>query len=191
MGGVAALRPKTLSGMAVAAAVLGLIAFGVMFLYGKASFAPAGPGDGQAPTADVTGGIARAAPLVGFPVVIPADVPDAWHPNSFTYTPAPGTDEQPAAVRAGWLTDRGRFITLVQSDGDLAQVQKAELGLVGSATGTQEVDGHAWTVVPGRRSEVAWVRSAGDVTYLITGSAPVEDFRVLAAGVEAGQPATS
>ena len=87
--------------MTVALVVLAVCAFGVMFFYGQASFSPGGPGDGQAPSADVTGGLVRAAPLVGFPVVIPKDLPAEWHPNSFTFTAAPGSDEQPAAVRAG------------------------------------------------------------------------------------------
>lgn len=191
MDGVAVTRAKTLSSMAIAAAVLGLVAFGLMFLYGNASFAPAGPSDGQAPTADVDGGLTRAAPLVGFPVVIPTGVPDEWHPNSFSFTAAPGTSAAPAAVRAGWLTEQGRFLTAVQSSGALPDVQQAELGQVGPATGQVDVDGVTWTEVPGRRTEVAWVRTVGDVTYLITGSASTDDFRTLAAGLAAGTPATS
>lgn len=191
MVGVAVTRAKTLSSMAIAAAVLGLVAFGLMFLYGNASFAPAGPSDGQAPTADVDGGLTRAAPLVGFPVVIPTGVPDDWHPNSFSFTAAPGTTEAPAAVRAGWLTEQGRFLTAVQSAGALADVQQAELGEVGPATGQVDVGGVTWTEVPGRRSEAAWVRTAGGVTYLITGSASVEDFQKLAAAVAGGTPAAS
>lgn len=177
--------------MTVALVVLAVSAFGLMFLYGQASFSPGAPGEGQAPTADVTGGLNRAAPLVGFPVVIPEDLPDEWHPNSFTFTAAPGSDDQPAAVRAGWLTDQGRFITLVQSSGELPQVQSAELGLVGSATGVEDVDGQAWTVVPGRRDELAWVRPAGDVTYLISGSATPEDFHTLAVAADDGTRATT
>jgi hypothetical protein len=177
--------------MTVALVVLAVCAFGLMFLYGQASFSPGTPGDGQAPTADVTGGLNRAAPLVGFPVVIPDDLPDDWHPNSFTFTAAPGSDDRPAAVRTGWLTDQGRFITLIQSSGELPQIQRAELDLVGSATAVEDVDGQTWTVVPGRRDEVAWVRPAGDLTYLITGSAAPEDFRILAAAVDSGTPATS
>lgn len=189
MGGVAVTRPKTLSSMAIAAAVLGVIAFGLMFMYGNASFAPAGPSDGQAPTADVDGGLTRAAPLVGFPVVIPKGLPDDWHPNSFSFTAAPGSSDAPPAVRAGWLTEQGRFVTVVQSAGKLDDVQRAELGEAGAATGQADVDGVTWTEVPGRRSEVAWVRTDGDVTYLITGSASVEDFRKLAGAVADGTPA--
>ncbi len=188
---MAVTRPKTLSSMAVAAAVLGLIAFGLMFLYGNASFAPAGPSDGQAPTADVDGGLTRAAPLVGFPVLIPAGLPDGWHPNSFSFTAAPGTKDAPPAVRAGWLTEQGRFVTVVQSNGRLEDVQQAELGEVTTATGQVDVDGVTWTEVPGRRTEAAWVRTAGDVSYLITGSASPDDFRKLAAAVAGGTPATS
>lgn len=191
MGGVAVTRPKTLSSMAIAAAVLGLIAFGMMFMYGNASFAPAGPSDGQAPTADVDGGLTRAAPLVGFPVVIPKGLPDEWHPNSFSFAAAPGSTEAPPAVRAGWLTAQGRFLTAVQSSGELTDVQQAELGEVGPATGKVDIDGVSWTEVPGRRTEVAWVRTDGDVTYLITGSASTEDFRKLATAVDDGTPATS
>lgn len=191
MDGVAVTRPKTLSSMAIAAAVLGLIAFGLMFLYGNAGFAPAGPSDGQAPTADVDGGLTRAAPLVGFPVVIPKDEPDGWHPNSFSFTAAPGSSDAPPAVRAGWLTEQGRFITLVQSSGKLEGVQQAELGEVGPATGRVDVDGVTWTEVPGRRSEVAWVRTDDGVTYLITGSASPDDFRTLATATVNGVPATS
>ncbi len=175
----------------MAVAALAVMVFGVMFFYGQASFAPAGPSDGQAPTADVDGGMTRAAPLVGFPVVIPANLPESWQANSFTFTAAPGSDQQPAAVRGGWLTEDGRFITLVQSAGQLPQIQQAELGTVGSATEVVDVDGTTWTVVPGRRSEVAWLRPAGDVTYLITGSASANDFRALAVAADNGAPATS
>lgn len=177
--------------MTVALVVLALGAFGVMFIYGQASFSPGAPSAGQAPTADVNGGLTRAAPLVGFPVSIPADLPAGWHPNSFTFTAAPGSDQQPSAVRAGWLTDEGRFVTLVQSDGRLPQIQSAELGTLGSATGVVDVDGVSWTVVPGRRDEVAWVRPVGDVTYLITGSGTAENFRALAVAVDQGSPATT
>jgi hypothetical protein len=45
--------------------------------------------------------------------------------------------------------------------------------------------------VPGRRTEVAWVRTDGDVTYLITGSASAQDFQKLATAVANGTPATS
>ena len=43
----------------------------------------------------------------------------------------------------------------------------------------------------GRRSEAAWVRTDGDVTFLITGTASPEDFTTLAAAVAAGSPVAS
>ena len=38
----------------------------------------------------------------------------------------------------------------------------------------------------GRRAEAAWVRTVGDVTFVITGTAPEEAFRVLAEAVASG-----
>ena len=44
-------------------------------------------------------------------------------------------------MRAGWLTDQGRFITLVQSSGAAADVLVAEFGAAGPPTGTEPVGG--------------------------------------------------
>lgn len=168
---------------------LGLLAVVVLVLYGMyggVSFAPGGATEGQAPTADVTGGLQRAAPLVGFPVVVPAALPDGWNANSFSFTEKPGSLTQPPTVRAGWLTPQGRFITVAQSNGATAAVLAAELGAAGKPTGTEKVGDTEWTVTTGRRSEVAWVRTEDDVNVVITGSAAPEDFRTLATAFAAG-----
>jgi hypothetical protein len=172
--------------MAISLGLLAVVTLVLVGMYGGISFSPGGATDGQAPTADVTGGLERAAPLVGFPVVIPADVPAGWNPNSFSFTEQPGSPTQPPTVRAGWLTDKGRFITVVLSTGQTADVLATELGQVAPPTGTEQVNGVEWTVTTGRRNEVAWVRTVDDVNFLITGSAAPEDFRALAESVAAG-----
>jgi hypothetical protein len=78
------------------------------------------------------------------------------------------------------LTQDGRFITLIQSSGAVADVQNAELGSANPETGTERAGGATWSVTAGRRSEVAWIRSTDGVVYLITGSASSDDFRTLA-----------
>ncbi len=164
--------------------LLAVVALVLVGMYGGVSFSPGGATDGRTPTADVTGGLQRAAPLMGFPVVIPAGLPDSWNPSSFSFTDqSAATADQPAAVRAGWLTDQGRFITVVQSDGVVADILAAELGTVPPPRGTEQVGGAEWTVTSGRREEAAWLRSVGDVTFLITGTASPEDFRTLAIAV--------
>ena len=169
--------------MALSVGILAIITLVLVGMYGGVSFSPGGPADGQVIATDVTGGLQKAAPLVGFPVVIPAGLPDGWTPNSFSFTAAPGSAAQPAAARAGWLTPQGRFITLVQSGGAVTDVLTAELGAAAPPNGTVQVGGQQWTVTTGRRSEQAWVRTAGGVSYLITGSASADDFRALAAQI--------
>ena len=174
--------------MAISLGLLAVIALVLVGMYGGVSFSPGGPSDGQTITADVAGGLQRAAPLVGFPVLVPAAVPAGWTANSFSFTERPGTAVAPPAVRAGWLTESGRFITVVQSGGPTADVLTAELGGAAPPTGTEQVDGADWTVTAGRRDEQAWVRTSGDVTFVITGTASADDFRTLAQAVATGTP---
>ena len=176
--------------MALSLGLLAVVALLLYGMYGQVSFSPGGATEGQAPTADVTGGLQRAAPLVGFPVVLPGPLPDGWNANSFSFTEKPGSATQPPTVRAGWLTAQGRFITVVQSNGATADVLVAELGAAGSATGTEQVGDAQWTVTTGRRDEAAWVRTDGDVNCVITGSAAPEDFRTLAAAIGDGTTVT-
>ena len=170
--------------------LLALVALVVVGVYGMVNFSPGRPSDGATPTADVMGGFDRAAPLVGFDVVYPTGIPESWHANSFSFTDPATTQGQPAAVRGGWLTAAGRFITLIESDGEIADVLRIELGAATPATGTQDVDGTEWTVTTGRRGEAAWFRTegpaGGKVTHLITGSASQDDFTILARGVDRG-----
>jgi hypothetical protein len=184
---VAERRQKTLRDMAISMGLIAVVALVLYGMYGGVTFAPGGASDGVAPTADVNGGLNRAAPLVGFPVVIPAELPAGWNPNSFSFVDkSAASATQPAVVRAGWLTDEGRFISLAQSDGAVADVLVAELGAAAAPTGTEQVGDAEWTTTTGRRGESAWVRTVGDVTLLITGSASPAAFQALATATTAG-----
>jgi len=197
MVGVADRRQKTLRDMALSLGLVAVVALILVGMYGGISFSPGQATDGQTPTADVTGGFQRAEPLVGFTVVIPPGLPADWHPNSFSFTdPATGegpgaTTGGPPAVRGGWLTPDGRYITLVESSGPVPKVLDAELGGEGTrtASGTEQVGDAEWTVTTGRRGEAAWFRTDGTdggVTFLITGTATPDDFRTLAQATQPG-----
>ena len=165
--------------------VLALLAVVVVAVfYGGFKLSVGRAGGGSAPTADVVGGFTQVGNSLGFAVAVPAGIPSDWHPNSFSVTEK-SAGGPPAAARGGWLTPDGNFVTLVQSAGAPADVQQAELGSSGAATGTVNAGGNDWTVVPGRRSEAAWIRPSADgqFRYLITGNASAADFQVLAAAV--------
>jgi len=173
--------------MAISMGLIAVVALVLYGMYGGVTFSPGGASEGVTPTADVTGGLNRAAPLVGFPVVVPAELPASWNPNSFSFVDKTASStSEPAVVRAGWLTDEGRFISLAQSDGDVADLLVAELGQAAPPTGTEQVGGVEWTTTTGRRGEAAWVRTVGDVTYLITGSASPGAFQTLATATDVG-----
>ena len=181
MKGVADRRSKTLRDMALSMGFIAVVALVLYGMYGMITFSPGAATDGQTPTADVTGGFERAEPLVGFTVLVPADLPETWTANSFSFTDkSAASTEKPAAVRGGWLTEQGKFITVVESNGAVTDVLNAELGAAGSAAGTERVGDADWTVTTGRRGEAAWFHTADGVTYLITGSAPAEAFVTLA-----------
>ncbi len=173
-------RPKTLRDMALSVGLLAIVVLALVGMYGGVSLSPGGPSQGQTPTADVTGGLHQAEPVVGFPVSVPV-VPAGWHPSSLSVTEKSSDAAGSApAVRAGWVTDSGRFITLIQSRGPVADVLTTELGGAAPASGIEQTGGTPWTVTSGRRNEQAWYRIAGDVVQLITGPASPDDFRVLA-----------
>lgn len=176
--------------LAVVLVVVALIA-----LYGsQVSFVPgAQPKSGPAPTVDAVGGFAHAKATMDFPITVPAGLPASWHANSFSVSDpsavAVGVSKVGAlaAVRGGWLTPDGRFIELVESAGDVDQVLGNEFGTARALTAAAPVGGVTWQVTTGVRTEKAWVRSVGApptvTTFVITGNASEQDFRVLAASV--------
>lgn len=166
------------------AVVLVVVAF--IALYGsKIVFAPgAQPVTGDVPTADVVGGFTQARSELDFPVTVPRGLPASWHPNSFTVAdPSVDGAGTLATVRGGWVTQDGTFITLIESAGDPGQVLTAEIGSAGASQGTVGAGGAEWTVTSGVRQEVAWIRTTGRTTFLITGNAARQDFVTLAEAV--------
>jgi len=179
MKGVADRRTKTPRDMALSMGVIAVVALVLYGMYGMISFSPGTTTEGQTPTADVTGGFQRAESLVGFPVVIPADLPATWTANSFSFIDkAAASVQKPAAVRAGWLTDQGKFITIIESNGAVAEVLTAELGGTGSAAGTATVTqpgGTAtWSVTPLGSSSTLYrtMRSAAASMWSMQSSRP-------------------
>ncbi len=177
-------RNKNGRDMAITMGAIVVAVLVVVGIYGGFTFSPGRPTEGPAPTADVTGGFAGVGSALGFPVVVPQGLPGDWKPTSFVPPDKPGLR---SAVRGGWLTPSGAFVTLIEAPGPREDVQKAELGQADPPTGQVEAGGASWSVVSGNRNEMAWIRpAAGGGFLLITGSALATDFQTLAAAVATG-----
>lgn len=187
MGSVADRRNKTIRDMGISMGVIVALALVFSLLNGGFSFSPGKASGGNSQTADVQGGFATAGRVTGFTVVAPKGVPASWHGSSFSLTPAPGTADAPPTARGGWLTETGSYITLIESSGAAPAVLTAEIGAAATrTTGSVTAGGAQWATGPGVRQEVAWSRTAGGVTFVITGSATPGDFQQLATAVAGG-----
>jgi len=138
-------------------------------------------GTQQAPTVD-PGSVWTAAREAGrFPVRVPGDLPDGWR---VTRAVAPREDGGALTVRVTYETPTGEFAQLVESDVDAAALLEDELGGPRAPGGTVDVEGTPWQRYPGRRDgETALVRLEGGATYLVTGSAGLDELRTLAAAL--------
>jgi len=185
MEGVADRRNKTIRDMTLS---MGVIVVAVLLLVGfdgGFSVSPGKPSGGTAPRANVLGGFAGSNDQTGFTALRPVGLPASWQGSSFSFTAAPGTPQAPPAVRGGWQTPSGSYLTLIESSGAFATVLKVELGQTyGSAGGSVTVGAATWAISPGVRTEVAWSRTVDGLTLLITGSAPESEFKILAAALK-------
>src|SRR5690606_17298901 len=116
--------------MTVAMGVLVVVVLAFVWLYGGFTVSPgkADTSQGVAPSADVEGGFSRTDRMLEFTAVVPTGVPADWHPNSWSVVQPGDPDGRPVTARGGWLTPEGRFISLVQSTGDVAAVLTSEFG---------------------------------------------------------------
>ena len=176
-------RNLTMRDMGVAVAILVVSLLVVVGAMGGISFGN-GTDNGTAPTADVIGGFASAGTALKAPVVVPQGLPSTWRGNSYSLVdPATQGGGGVAVARGGWLTETGKFITLIQSPADATALVSQEVGQGLASKGTADAGGAIWNVFPGQRQEPVWVRVHGGITLLITGSAGLDDFQVLAAAV--------
>lgn len=135
----------------------------------------------RAPTVDPGPVWTAARDADRFAVRVPQGLPDGWR---VTRAVAPRGDGGALTVRVSYETPAGEFAQLVESDLDAAGLLADELGGPRAAGGTVEVAGTPWQRYPGRRDgETALVLLGGGATYLVTGSAGVDELRTLAAAL--------
>jgi len=137
-------------------------------------------------TVDPTATVRLAVERAGYEVPAPAGLPEEYRTTS-ARTDAGFADEgAPVTLEIGYLTPSGEFAGFIVSDDAGAGPVRAALE---GATdeGTVDVDGDPWTRLTTERGETALTREAGEVVLVVTGSAPDDELREVAAAVRPAQ----
>ncbi|MFD7090798.1 DUF4245 domain-containing protein [Streptomyces sp. NPDC059896] len=121
----------------------------------------------------------RAAP---YPVLAPTGLAETWKPTSVSYK-----RESDNAWHLGYLAPDGEYVAVEQSTG-APEKYAAEVSRQAADTGkTQQVAGDTWQRWEGPKYD-ALVRTEGDATTVVTGTASYERLAEMAAALEAGKP---
>ncbi|MFD4179910.1 DUF4245 domain-containing protein [Rhodococcus sp. NPDC058514] len=154
----------------------------------RCSFSPGGPSSGPVPQFDVDASLKYDAGVLGFPVRNPA-VPEDWQPNSGSRGVV-GGDGGGDVTTVGYITSKGRYLQLSQSEATEEVLVPWVAGDRRSPTGVAPIAGDQWVEYDEEGSEPIWVTDLGDVRVLVTGSGSTEEFTELATAVDAAQPLT-
>lgn len=136
-------------------------------------------GGGRAITViDPSSAYAGARNVAAYPVRTPQGLPAQWRPTS-ARSDRPETGR--LTLRVGFVTPEGEYAQLVESDLPAGQLLAAELSAGVRPSGSTLVGGQAWQQFPApRQGDRAIARTDGGVTYLVSGSAGLDELRVLA-----------
>ena len=154
------------------------------------SFAPLGPtvDPSSGPVVDAPARLTEAARFGTFPLRVP-DI--GWRANSTDRGPVAGGGN---AVRVGYVTPTGRYLSLVQSDATEENLLLSEAGgQVPPGRGTDPAAGLSWVTYRAEGGEpfrIAAARTPGSpkpVELLVTGSGSDDEFRTLAEATVRGR----
>jgi Protein of unknown function (DUF4245) len=153
------------------------------------SFAPFGAKSGPVPAFDVAAALSSDAAELAFPIRNP-QVPEDWQSNSGgrTVVGDAGADEGGGEVSTvGYITGRGRYVELSQTDATEEVLVPATVGKRAAAD-TEQIDGRTWVVYAEQGSETVWVADLGGVRVQIRGSGNAAEFTELATAVSQAPP---
>jgi hypothetical protein len=169
-------------------AVLVLVAIVLVFAgtTRSCSFAPGGPSVDPAagPTVDAPAQLRVLAGAMPFPLRVPAPPPD-WRATTVDTARVGASGAR--AVRTGYLTAEGRYLRLVQSDGEEAALLATEAEGTRVASGPVVVGGTTWVSYTDDTREPIRIAALDGVRLLITGSGTDDEFRTLAAAATSGR----
>ncbi|HNM12472.1 MAG TPA: DUF4245 domain-containing protein [Mycobacterium sp.] len=168
-------------------------------LVGMCSFRPNGPGDGRAPSYDVTAALRADADTLGIPIRQPR-LPAGWQANSGSRggiddgrtDPKTGQTQRAVTSTVGYIAPSKMYLSLTQSNADEAKL----VGSIHAAmypTGAQDLDGVKWIVYEGGEdTEPVWTTRlagpGGAAQIAVTGAGSSDDFRTLAIATQTQPP---
>jgi hypothetical protein len=172
-------------------------------LVGMCSFAPTGPKSGTTPSYDAAAALRSDAETLGFPIRLPT-LPQGWRSNSGARNgleagrtdPATGQPVLAKVSTVGYLTPKGMYVSLTQSNADEDKLVRSIHPDV-YPTGTQDVAGQKWIVYEGGSAddgaaEPVWTTTltgqGGSTQIAVTGAGSPDDFRTLATAVQTQTP---
>lgn len=127
---------------------------------------------------DPSSAYAGARNVAAYPVSTPQGLPGGWRATS-ARTERPETGR--LTLRVGFVTPAGEYAQLVESDLPRDQLLAAELSAGERPTGSVLVGSESWQRFPAPRSgDRALVRTDGKITFVVSGSAGLEELKVLA-----------
>ncbi|RBY77046.1 DUF4245 domain-containing protein [Blastococcus sp. TF02-09] len=133
-------------------------------------------------TVDPTGTVQLAAARAGYEVQAPAGLPEEYRTTSARTDAGTAGEGDPVTLQLGYLTPSGEYAGFIASDDAGAEPVRAVLEGA-TEEGTVDVDGEPWTRLTTGRGETALTRESGEVVLVVTGSAPDDELREVAAAV--------
>jgi hypothetical protein len=140
-------------------------------------------GDEGVRTVDPSSTVQLAAARASYPVLAPTGLPDDYRVTSARTDAGNASDGDPVTLEIGYLTPSDEYAGFVLSDDPEAGAVD-EIVSHAEEHGTVEIGGDTWRRVTTNRGETALLREVGDVTVAVTGSAPDDELRAVAAAVE-------
>jgi hypothetical protein len=139
-------------------------------------------GDVGVRTVDPSSTVQLAAARAGYQLLVPTGLDEDYLPTSARTDAGNAVEGDPVTLEIGYLTPSEEFAGFVVSDDRSARPVAAVLGGA-EERGSVDIGGERWTRATTADGETALSRETDGVTVLVTGSAPDEELRTVAASV--------
>ena len=135
------------------------------------------------PTYDAAAGLRADAQSLPFPVREPK-VPEGWKSNSGSRQDLDGK----LTSNVGWITDRGAYVQLTQTDAPEESLVRKLGGDEVSGTGTRQDGGRTWVTYINEKHKKVWVTDLGDVRIAVSSTGSDEALSTLATAAVSAAP---